>query len=111
MAKKDRSTKAQPRVELFISPQHQVSAAAGGLGDGKLSHEQISAIQTTVNQVIIGFVPPAPAKSQEGGFSLREFELEVGFSLEAGTGHILKLFLDGKAGASITAKAVWKVAP
>lgn len=37
-----------------------------------------------------------------------EFELEIGFSFEASTGGPIKLIIDGKGGATCTAKVKWK---
>ena len=95
----------KPHVDIYIGSS-RMGAAAGGSGETKLSSDQIAAIQATISELISGFHPPEVPKN-ENRIGLESLEVELGFKIEAGSGPLLKLLLDGKGEASIRAKVVW----
>jgi hypothetical protein len=91
-------------VEIYVG-SGGISAAAGAT-DTRLSPEQIAAIQQTVTTLINGFRPPE-AHADDDKIFLNSLEVHLGFTLQAGSGPALKLFLDASAQASILVKVVW----
>jgi hypothetical protein len=97
----------QPIVEIHVQTI-RAGAAAAGTPEGKLSQEQLAAVQVTINNLVAGFKPPA-AEGKKGEINLDSVEIELGFKLELSSGDLLKLiFASAKGEASITAKATWK---
>ena len=93
-----------PLVEIYVGPSG-VSAAAGA-SDTRLSPEQIAAVQQTVTTLVNGFRPPE-THADNDKIALNSLEVNLGFTLQAGSGPALKLFLDASAQASIQVKVVW----
>ncbi len=100
-----------PTVEIYIPTKGNITSAAQSRGsrgnDSKLSSEQIAVLQATLTNLMTGFHPP-DVSDTDSGLKLDSLELELAFKVETGTGTAIKLLLDGKVEASITAKVGWK---
>jgi hypothetical protein len=96
----------QPTIEIFVASTG--GAAADGETLKKIDKATLQVVQTHITNIVTGFVLPAPPPKSEG-MHVDSVELEIGFELEAGVGHVWRLLLvDGKGTASIKAKVAWK---
>lgn len=99
---------SEPVVEVHVK-RNRLDAAQSG-GGSRLGASEIHALQTTVADIVSGFKPPA-TKADPGGYQLEEFEVSIGFKVETGVGNLLRLVLDGKAEAELSASLRWKRSP
>ncbi len=105
MSGNDSAADERPAIEVHVRRDRFDAAQSGG--DSRLGDDDIRALQTAVAGIVAGFRPP-DHPPEAGGYTLDEFEVAIGFKIETGTGAVLRLVLDGKAEAELSATLRWK---
>jgi hypothetical protein len=102
-----------PEIELFIDnkqlsvQQQNPDKPAAGLRElVDLAPDVFASIGEKLGK-LFGAIHPNQTVFAES-IKADEFELEIGFSFEAGTTGPIKLIIDGKGGATCKAKVTWK---